>query len=386
MKILHVTSSFKPSWETGGVVKVAYDMSLALKNAGHEVTVYTTDRGAKRLNVPKNTITHVDGIRVCYFRNISNFLANKKIVTPYLLPFMAKKEIIKFDVIHIHEHRSLLAVIVCHYARKYGVPYIIQAHGSLPSKIGKSILKQWSDHIFGNQVLWGASSGLPLNNTEAEQYNLMGVKPEKIQIIPNGIDLTEHENLPTANVFRKKYGIQQNQKIILYVGRLDSTKGIDLLIRSFAEILTKERYTRLFIIGGGEQKGDLEQIVTSLNLENNISFTGFVTKEDKMAAYVDADVFVTPSFTGFPMTFLEACLCGTPIVTTDKGDFLDWIDGEVGFVVKYNQEELAEAILRILCDDELRRRFAERGQELVQSRYNWGAIVKEIEAIYQKTQ
>ena len=105
---------------------------------------------------------------------------------------------------------------------------------------------------------------------------------------------------------------------------------------------------------------------------------------DLAAAFPDADVFVTPSFTGFPVTFLEACLCGTPIVTTGRGDLLGWIDGAVGFNTEYTPEALADAIGRLLADDILRAKFGEQARELVRTRYNWQAIVRDIETFYAK--
>ena len=127
---------------------------------------------------------------------------------------------------------------------------------------------------------------------------------------------------------------------------------------------------------------EFRERVRSLDLDERVIFTGFVSKEDKMAAFTDADVFVTPSFTGFPVTFLEACLCGTPIVTTGQGDLLAWIEGTVGFNTGYTPEALADAIGQLLADDALRARFGAQAKELIRTRYNWQAIVRDIEALY----
>ena len=101
-----------------------------------------------------------------------------------------------------------------------------------------------------------------------------------------------------------------------------------------------------------------------------------------MVAYADADVFVTPSFSGFPITFLEACACGTPIITTNNGDKLDWIDDKVGYVVKYDKDQLRDAIFKVLSDDELRRRFGGGGKRLAKEEFGWDKIVKRVEDLY----
>ena len=132
LKILQVSNSFYPCFDAGGVVRVVYDISKELLARGHEVTVYTTDGCTKRLNVEKNNAVDVDGIKVYYFRNLSNIISNKlKIATPYHLLRIVKRDVRNFDVIHIHEHRTFLGVLVYYYAKKYDVPYIVEAHGSL---------------------------------------------------------------------------------------------------------------------------------------------------------------------------------------------------------------------------------------------------------------
>jgi glycosyltransferase involved in cell wall biosynthesis len=111
-------------------------------------------------------------------------------------------------------------------------------------------------------------------------------------------------------------------------------------------------------------------------------FTGFISNEDKLKALVDTEVFVTPSFYGFPMTFLEACAVGTPIVTTSLGDTLEWIDGNVGYVAQPTPSDLAEAIYKIIFDDELRRRFSKNCMEIVKSEFSIEKVVRSLELVY----
>lgn len=384
MKILQVTPFFKPLWESGGVARVAYDISRNLHENGHEITVYTTNRSIYPNDLPTNRATCVDGMNVYYFENLRKYAPGvTPPVVPYRMPWVARREMAQFDVIHIHDHRTLLTVIASHYARKYGVPYVLQAHGALPQDTGSTGMKRLFDLLWAKDVLLGAAGVIALNETEAECYCDLGVDEDRVAIIPNGIDLAEYPDLPVRGRFREKWGIGDTTKIVLYLGRLDPTKGIALLIRSFAEVAREFDDALLLLVGGdmGHNQEFREQI-RSLDLDGRVVFTGFVSKEDKMAAFTDADVFVTPSFTGFPVTFLEACLCGTPIVTTGQGDLLTWIDGVVGYTTEYTPEALAGAIGSLLADDALRVRFGEQAKDLVQSRYNWRAIVREIETLY----
>jgi glycosyltransferase involved in cell wall biosynthesis len=384
MKILQVTPFFKPVWESGGVARVAYDIAHTLHQNGHDVTVYTTNRSLYPNDLPTNRLTDVDGMNVYYFENLRKYCPMEAApVLPYYMPAVARRETNQFDLVHIHDHRTMLTVIASHYARKCGVPYVLQAHGALPQDTGSKRMKRLFDRFWSEKVILGAAGVIALNETEAERYRSLGVDGEKIAIVPNGIDLAEYPDLPARGRFRAAWGIEDAAKFVLYLGRLDPTKGIDLLIRAFAEVAREYDDAVLMLVGGDMGHNDeFKQQVRSLNLDSRVIFTGFVSKEDKMAAYTDADVFVTPSFTGFPMTFLEACLCGTPIVTTGQGDLLGWVDNTVGFNAEYTPEALAGAIGRLLADDALRARFGEEGRELVRTRYNWQAIVRDIETFY----
>lgn len=201
MKILQISNSFKPAWETGGTTRVVYEISCALFNKGHSVTIYTTDRGQKRVEIKKNRPVPVDNLIVYYFRNISNFMSMKmNIVTPYYLFFVARKQIKNFDIIHIHEHRTFLAVIVSYFAKKNNVPYIVQAHGSVMPFFQKTRFKRIFDKLWGNKILKNASKFIALTETESEQYKKMDIIERKIEIIPNGINLSFLNSLPKGKI------------------------------------------------------------------------------------------------------------------------------------------------------------------------------------------
>jgi glycosyltransferase involved in cell wall biosynthesis len=297
--------------------------------------------------------------------------------------FAARKELQNFDVIHMHEYRTLQNVMVHYYAKKYGVPYILQAHGSLPQNTPKQKLKKLFDYLWGHKLIRDASKLIALTETEVEQYKGMGVNEDKIEIVPNGVDLAEFDDLPPRGNFRKRYGLDDSQRIILYLGRIHQTKGVDLLLKAFAGLLHHASDARLIIAGpdNGYLK-TLKHLMWEMKIEEGVIYTGPLYDRDKLEAYVDADVFVTPSFSGFPMTFMEACACGVPIITTEKGDQLDWLNGQVGLVVPYDEKRLEEALRLMLSDDRMRQELNENGKSLVRERFNWTKIAEKVESIY----
>lgn len=385
MKILQVSNFFKPSWETGGVTKVNYEISKNLVARGHEVTVYTTDGYSSRLDVPKNKPVCVDGITVYYFYNVFRSLVKKmKLPTPYYLPFIARKEIKNFDVIHLHEHRTLLAACVHYYAKKHKIPYVLQAHGSVLPHFQKKGLKKVFDIIFGYRVLKDASKIIALTRNEADQYMQMGINESKISIIPNGIDLKEYEDLPERGEFRKKYSINDNEKIILYLGRIDKIKGIDLLIDVFSRLKYELNNIKLVIIGPkNDYSSILSDSVNNLNLNDTVLFTGALYGRDKLAAYVDADVYVLPSrYETFPNTVLEACLCGTPVIVTDRCGISDLIiNYKLGSVVEFDENQLKIAIFRSLNEKVKSDLFCDSTQNF-KNIFCWPNVLMKVESLY----
>lgn len=387
MKILQVIPYFYPAWTYGGPVRVAYDVSRGLAKRGHEVTVYTSDMKNCCTRIDSRA-KEVDGIEVHYFRNLSAMTANemKLFITLEIIP-MIKRKIRSFDVAHLHEYRTFQNIVVRHYATKYGVPYVLQAHGSLPRIMAKQRLKWIYDVFFGYRLLKDASKVIALSQTEAEQYKGMGVPERMIEVIPNGIDLLEYGNLPSKGSFKKKFSIDDDKKIILYLGRIHMTKGIDFLVKAYAYLTKNMKYNNAVLVIAGPDDGYLAEaksLCDSLSISDSVLFTGFISGEDKLKALVDSDVFVTPSFLGFPVTFLEACATGTPIITTTLEDTLEWIDTNVGYVTPPTHYDLARAIHTIISDDELREKFSRNCRKVVKSEFSLEKVVDRLEHVYRE--
>lgn len=380
MRILQVAPCLYPALDYGGGAMMPYELSKRLIERGHEVTVYTTDALDRysRISAEPGSLP---GIKTHYFRNVNNPLAYKYklFLSPGMIP-VAKRELRNFDIVHVHILRTFQSIVIRHYAKRYEIPYIIQPHGTL-NREAKAALKGIFDFVFGYNILRDTSRVIVLNETERQSCINMGVAEDKIEIIPTAIDLAQYNDLPPKGTFRKKYGVANNAKVILYLGRIHEGKGIDLLVKAFADIAL-DFSAQLIIIGVDDgYLSALNKLIASLRIENKVKYIGFVTEREKKAAYVDADIFVSPSFYGFPATFLEAMACGTPIVTTDKGDYIDGIDNRIGYVAKFDKDQLVGKLATLLAKEELREKFAENAKHLVKA-YDWKAIVSRFEKIY----
>ena len=383
MNILHVVPSFAPCFSHGGVVNASYQIAKKQVENGHDVCVYTTDSCDERLKFKDNYDVDIDGIRVFYFKNLSNNFKNKLTIdTPVSLIGHLKKTVSDFDIIHIHEHRHSLAIATHRYAKKNSIPYVLQAHGSVLPFFQKEKLKEVFDKLWGFDILHDASRAFALTEVEKEQYLKMGVSKDRIDIVPLGIDINEYNHLPDEGKFKSKHGIGSEERVILFLGRIHEIKGLDLLVKSFARI--SEDDVKLAIVGGDYGfKEELENLIETLDLTDKVIFPGVLTGENKIEALVDCDIFIMPSrYESFTTSGLEAMACFKPLILKKNNHIQTWVKDNTGLVCEFDEEDLSNCIETLLNDKSLCERFGNNGRKLIEDKYDWDKVSKQIESIY----
>lgn len=385
MRILQITKYYYPSVSFGGPVQCTRNISKRLSKNGHEVTVFTTDAYDISSNARiKEGSALIDGAKVFYFRNI---LKTKGFfVSPGIVPVL-RKNADNFDVVHLHEYRTFQNVAF-QYLRRRHVPYVLSLHGELEFKkesADTALLRRIFNNSFGKKLLKGASRVIALTDYEAEQLVRRGIEKTKISVIPNGIDPYDFSNVPAKGYFRKMFGLN-DERIVLYLGRICEMKGIDTLIRAFSLLSIKNG---LKLVLAGPDVGmqcSLKKLACSLKLEDRILFTGVLNRTEVLAAFNEAAIAVYPSAQeGFPIVPLESGIMGRPIVVS-RHPSMDFVrDGGFGLAVEYGDSEgLAEAIERILTDDGLATRLSENGKRFVLENFSWDRIGKDIESVYRE--
>ncbi|HII94941.1 MAG TPA: glycosyltransferase [Candidatus Methanofastidiosum sp.] len=378
MKILHVIPYFTP--KRGGDVNVCYNLSKQIVKGGHDVTIITTDF---EFDEKYTKDLEETGIKVVPFHCVANI--KLFLISPSMKKWL-KKEIKTFDIIHMHDFRSYQNVIVYHYAKKYIIPYVLQPHGSTPRVIEKKKLKWLFDVAFGYKILKDATGVIAVSKEEAEYDRQMGADDKKISVIYNGMDIESFKSLPEREKFKEKYDIQG--KMILYLGRIHKSKGIDIIINAYTKLI-KEMGDIALVIAGSDDgyKKELERLAEKLNLGNKVKFTGFVDENDKMAAYVDADLFVhtVRYMGGVGLTPLEAILCNTPVIVTEEcGEVIK--EANCGYLVKYGDVEgLKEKIKVILEKPEEVKELVEKGKKYIIENLTWNKATEKILRKYLET-
>lgn len=387
MKILQVISSFPPAYSYGGPARMAYETSKHLVKNGHDVTVYTTDvyDAKSRLKYKENPMM-MDGIKVYHFKNISNSLAKNNFPIAPAMALALSRNIKDFDVIHINEYRTLQAKFVQYYASKYGIPYILQPRGTAPT-ISKGKQKEIFDYFFGYGIVSDASKIIATSRIESNQYGKVfpGFDNEKVVHIPNPIDIETYANLPKKGEFRKKYHIDNNDKMILFLSRIHERKGADLLIEAFGDLKKELENTKLVIAGPDEGYLDkLKSLVKELEIERDVIFPGPLYEKHKLEAYVDADVFVLPSkdyYESFGNVVLEACACGTPVIVTENCGISEWFKDGLGYVVKPSKIDLFNSLYQVFYIEDLKNTQMFKAKKFALE-FSWNRIIEKYEMAY----
>ncbi len=385
LKILQVVPYFYPAWAYGGIPRVVYELSRELVRMGNLVSVYTTDVLDERSRCgDRGREVVIDGIRVQYFRNVSNRLAyDAQLFLPLGFSRNMRETIGNFDVIHLHGHRNLLNSSVRHIALSAGKPYVLSGHGTVVNIERRILAKAVFDRISGNRVLADASAFVAVSEHEIQQYRSMGIPREKISVIYNGIDPEEFIADLGAIGPRRRYGLE-DKRIVLYLGKITPRKGVDILVRAFAALRDPDV---VLIIAGNDMgfRREVEAIVREKEVNGRVFFTGLLTGGEKSAAYRDADVLVYPaSHEIFGLVPFESIMCGTPVIVTDDCGCGEIIRREqIGLAVRYGDvEDLRAAIVQTLDDRTGAAERTRKGREFVLKSLNWQTIARQHAILY----
>lgn len=225
------------------------------------------------------------------------------------------------------------------------------------------------------------------NASKRDLLTFFDLDPDKILVIPNGIDLSMSESLPVEALTRVKERFQISGRFLLFAGNIKPHKNLERLIAAFSQLKASPDFADLTLIVIGDEISkypELRRAVERHRLRGSVRFFGFVPEPTLVALYQMADVFVFPSlYEGFGLPPLEAMANGTPVVTSNISS-LPEVVGEAALTVDpYNIDDIAHAIRRLLTDRQLRARLITDGYERARG-FSWERSVAQIHAAYQR--
>ena len=379
------------TWEyppriVGGIARVVHDLSKRLIKDGHEVTVVTYKEG----NAPY--YENDKGVQVY---RVDNFMINPNNFIDWIMQLnfnlIAKANEImskegKFDVIHAHDW--LVAYAAKTLKASYDIPIVSTIHATESGR-NSGIHDEVQRYINDTEwMLTYESTEVIVNSNymKCELQRLFGLPFEKINVVPNGINLTNFSNVEKDYDFRRQYALD-NEKIILFTGRLVYEKGIQHLIAAMPKVLQGYHDAKLIIAGKGGMLDELRQQVRYLGIENKVYFTGYLDSKQIAKMYKCADVAVFPStYEPFGIVTLEAMLAGIPVVVSDIGGLNEIVEHGVNGMKSYagNSNSIADSILALLYDKRLASEVVKNAKAKVKNEYNWAKIAQDTHFTYQK--
>jgi len=382
MKILHVIANLAPRY--GGPSKACWEMARAVAQLGHEVSIYTTNQdGPGELEVPLSRPVWQEGVEVRYFP----IQAPRFWGTSLPLAFALRQKIPASDLVHIHSLYLFHNLVAGHLCRQYAIPYLIRPHGTLDPFIHRRHRwrKRFMEYLFEHRNIRRAAA---LHFTTAAEEELAA--PFACQtpglVVPLGISLDEFAGLPEPGSFRRRHPEIGDKHIILFFGRVNFKKGLDILAKAFGVVARRRRDVHL-VIAGPDNDGWGARVRTWLDEEGvgaRTTFTGMLLGQDKLAVLRDASMFVLPSYSeNFGLAVIEAMAAGLPVIISDQVNIWREVhDGQAGRVIPCDAAALADQILELLANPEAARRLGQKGRSLVQERFAWPRIGRSLAEAY----
>ncbi len=392
MNVCFVSPEYFPI--SGGTGAYVYYLSRKLQRLGHNVHVVA------RHNV--DSTETVDGVSVNYVRGVGNPLtrywrfarsAFKKLEElnrkfgfniihanlPLVPSFAIPKESVKALISTVHSTWKGEAEAIKHGSRRKLNPNekLMLRFNSLLRSYEKKLMKR-SDALIAVSLY-----------TKNELTELYDVDEEKINVIYNGVDTQKFKPDRDRVGLRLELGLEEEQKIILCVGRLYYRKGIATLLQSIPEVVQKFEDAKFVISGKGFKKNEerFRTLAERLKIKKSVMFLGYVPDEKLPDLYAASDMFVLPAlYENFPFAILEAQSTGLPVISTKVGGIPEFLtNNKNGLLVDPGDpEQLAQGIMTLLQDPELAEELGRCGRRLVKEKFAWPLIASQVVDLYRK--
>lgn len=198
--------------------------------------------------------------------------------------------------------------------------------------------------------------------------NYYHVQPEKVKVVYNSINLDDYSDLP------KEVSAGQDNPVIITVSRLARLKAVDGIITAVKELTKEYPNIKLWVVGEGPEKGNLEALATELNIRDRVDFLGQRAHSEVLSLLKQSDIFVLNSVhEGLPHVVIEAMACRVPVIATNiKGTGEVVTDGKTGLLVTPGDiGELKDKLAQLIQSDDLRNRLVADALALVKQKFTW---------------
>jgi len=384
MKILLATDTYYP--DVNGAAYFTHRLATVLARRGHNVSVLCPSRSFR------NTISDCMEVRVYGIRSIHLPVYEDFRVSPLFISRTIKQVIkrISPDVIHIQNH-FLIGREAVGAAKRFGIPVMGTNHFMpenlthylhLPGIAERRARKlAWRQFV---KVFEQLDSVTTPTKTAAALLAKAGLSKEVVPI-SCGIDLERFKPTNDGAYLRQRFAIPRGKQVLLYVGRLDKEKRIDMILRSLPDI-SRVTSVHLLLAGIGKERRNLEESVGKLGIQQAVTFTGFVPDEDLPNIYGVADLFVTAGIAELQsIATMEAMASGLPVVAVNAMALPELVhDGENGYLFSDGDSQmLAKKVITILSDQRTRVEMSKRSLAIIED-HDINKTIEKYESIYRE--
>ncbi len=389
MKVALVCPASLPATQFGGIVFLAVDLAREISEMGHDVTIYTTDldfsNGPNEFNKKLPRLEKIKKFKI----NRTHVWFSFKLF--FVNTSMSKQmEEHKPDIIHTIGLRSFQSYIAWKTAKKLKIPLIVSDQGGLTThpffyQSGLLLKILYRVQNFFIKKIINDSTAISVANEYEKEIFLNLNRNSKIEIIRNGVNL---ETLVSKVNFKEKYKIKS--KYILFVGRFSKSKGIENLINALNIVKEDDVFSDVHLVIMGVDFGyeqEMERLIEKLDVSEKIIVIKNPPREDVISAYGESEFLILPSqWELSPLVPLESFAFKKPVISTRSHGIPYTVQDEKnGILVEpENSQELANAITRLLRDDELRQRLGISGYEFVHGECNCVSMAKNSLNLYEQ--
>lgn len=397
MKILQVISTLAPRY--GGPSFACPELSRELVTQGHEVSIYTTNvDGSAHLDVPVDRPVVSDGVRIHHFQGRN--LPGKFIVSSTLWRAL-RDTVAQFDIAHIWSVYGFSNTAAAYWCRKRAVPYLAFPHGSLdPFLRRQNRPRKWLYTKLFSERDYRKATGIMFTSAEelrlASDWSGLAAPSDPQAKMPEhiiaytgiGSEWLQEPDSDAGKRFREKHPELKNRRLIVYLGRINFKKGLDILARAFAKI-ARDRHDLHLVIAGPDSQGyelKVREWLSKGEVLAKTTFTGILSGSDRFAVLQEAEVFALPSYTeNFGQAVFEAMASGAPVVISDRVNVWPEVSkADAGLIVPCDVDATAKAIQTLLDDPARGRQMGANGRRWVIENLSWSIVTTRIADAYAK--
>lgn len=377
MNILHICAY---TWSIGGPARVIHDLATVTVAAGHQLTILSPmSPGDELYPAPP-------GVRVVPVQRTPPISRVFREFSVELYRFL-RMHLREYDLVHCHGlwHFGTLAPFLLDRR----VAKVVTIHGVLDRwAVGHHQWKKQIMDVLAQKRLLKRADLIHLisPDEEADLRRYLGYSHPHVIFIPNGIPTADFDHLPPRGTFRQQLGLTSGQPMILFMSRLHSKKGLDILLDAFARYARQHPDVQLVLAGPDDgYQATAEAFIREHQLTNQVKLVGMLTGEVKRAALADADLFVLPSYSeGFSIAVLEAMAAGVACLVSDRVGFEGAIrECNAACLTDTTAEAIERNLERLLSDSAFRQQLAQAGQALVRQRYDIDTVANQLLTAYQ---